>query len=223
MLKRIFVVTLCLTGVAFGQTRSSNGGRASIIAKPSVSGTNASAEGNAEPFLQTSEKREFRLLATNKTSTMEKEMNEAANAGFRFEATMGGETSFGGSEVVVIMSRDPSSQKERYRYRLQATSKTSTMQKELQQAGNGGFEYKGQSVYSSTFGGKEVVVILERDLEAPLMQWEYKLLATKKTSTMQKELNEAGAEGFAFVGVTVGETAIGGREVVSILRRPASK
>jgi hypothetical protein len=223
MLIRIFAVALCLTGVALGQTGSSNGGRANIIAPPSVSGRNASAEANAQPFLQTSEKREFRLLATNKTSTMEKEMNEAANAGFRFEGTMGGETSFGGSEVVVIMSRDPSSQKERYRYKLLATSKTSTMQKELQQSGNAGFEYKGQSVYSSTFGGKEVVVILERDLEARLMQWEYKLLATKKTSTMQKELSEAGAEGFAFVGVTVGETAIGGREVVSILRRPAAK
>ena len=222
MLKRIFVVTLCLTGGALGQTGSSNGGRA-IVATPGVSGTRASAEANAQPFLQTTERREFRLLATNKTSTMEKEMNEAANAGFRFEGTMGGETSFGGSEVVVIMSRDLSSQKERYRYKLLATSKTSTMQRELQQAGNAGFEYKGQSVYSSTFGGKEVVVILERDLEARLMHWEYKLLATKKTSTMQKELNEAGVSGFAFVGVTVGETAIGGREVVSILRRPAAK
>jgi len=40
---------------------------------------------------------------------------------------------------------------------------------------------------------------------------------------MQKELNEAGAEGYIFVGVTVGETLIGGKEVVSILRRPALK
>jgi hypothetical protein len=154
---------------------------------------------------------------------MQKEMNAAADAGFHFEGTMGGDTSFGGSEVVVIMSRDLSVQKKRYEYRLLATSKTSTMQKELQEAGNAGFEFKGQSVYSSTFGGKEVVVILERDIEAESAQWEYKLLATKKTSTMQKELNEAGAEGFIFVGVTVGDTLMGGKEVVSILRRPALK
>ena len=223
MFKRIFVVTLFLTGVALGQTGSTNGGRGNIIATERVSGTIASAEANSQPSFQAAEKREFRLLATNKTSTMEKEMNEAANAGFRFEGTMGGETSFGGSEVVVIMSRDPSAQKKRYEYKLLATSKTSTMQKELQQAGNAGFEFKGQSVYSSTFGGKEVVVILERDSEAKPMQWDYKLLATKKTSTMQKELNEAGAEGYTFVGVTVGETLIGGKEVVSILRRPALK
>lgn len=214
MLTRIIVIALCLTGVAFGQTDSSR--RAGVIAT-------AKAAADAQPSAHVPSHREFRLLATNKTSTMQKEMNEAANAGYHFEGTMGGETSFGGSEVVVIMSRDAAAQRERYEYKLLATNKTSTMQKELQQAGNAGFEFKGQSVYSSTFGGKEVVVILERDSEAGLKQWEYKLLATKKTSTMQKELDEAGAEGFMFVGVTVGETAIGGKEVVSILRRPAAK
>jgi hypothetical protein len=222
MIKRIFVVTLCLSGVALGQTDSSASRGADVIATTRALAANAATQGDAQPDARAADKREFRLLATNKTSTMQKEMNEAADAGFHFEGTMGGETSFGGSEVVVIMSRDSASQKERYRYKLLATSKTSTMQKELQQAGDAGFEFKGQSVYSSTFGGKEVVVILERDSEARLMKWEYKLLATKKTSTMQKELNEAGAEGFTFVGVTVGETAIGGKEVVSILRRPAS-
>ncbi|MFL6213813.1 MAG: hypothetical protein ACJ74J_07935 [Blastocatellia bacterium] len=167
---------------------------------------------------------EYRLLATNKTSTMQKEMNQAADAGYRFGGVMGGETSFGGSEVVVIMYRDPAQEgKPKFEYKLLATSKTSTMQKELQQAGDAGFEYQGQSVFSSTFGGKEVVVILERDPEMKVALWEYKLLATKKTSTMDKELSEAGAAGYQFVGVTVGETAIGGKEVVCILRRPRAK
>ena len=80
--------------------------------------------------------RDYRVLATNKTSTMEKELNEAANAGYHFEATMGGESAYGGSEVIVIMAKDrtePSSG--RYVYKLLATNKTSTMQKELQEAG----------------------------------------------------------------------------------------
>lgn len=218
------VLVLCLTGsTAFGQADAlSNKGAPGALDYLARSATDLTVEAEKQPSGE-SERREFRLLATNKTSTMQKEMNDAANEGFRFEGTMGGETSFGGSEVVVIMSRDPAATKKRFEYRLLATSKTSTMQKELQQAGNAGFEFKGQSVYSSTFGGKEVVVILERDSEAKTMQWEYKLLATKKTSTMQKELNEAGAEGFVFVGVTVGDTAVGGREVVSILRRPSLK
>ena len=47
----------------------------------------------------------------------------------------------------------------------------------------------------------------------------YKVLATSKTSTMQKELQEAGDAGYAIVGMTVGQTAMGGNELVSITRR----
>lgn len=167
-----------------------------------------------------SNQQEYRVLATNKTSTMQKEMNEAADAGYRFGGVMGGETSFGGSEVVVVMSKSTTPEnKGRYEYRLLATSKTSTMQKEMQEAGDAGFEYRGQTVFKSTFGGKEVVSILERDRESKPDRFEYRLLATKKTSTMQKELMEAGGQGFAIVGLTVAETAIGGSEIVTIMRR----
>ena len=163
---------------------------------------------------------EYRVLSTTKTSTMQKEMQEAADAGFRFADVMGGSTAMGGSEVVVIMTKE--GQAGTYEYRLLATNKTSTMQKELQEAGDAGFEYKGQTAFKSAFGGKEVVTILERakDVKAP-PRYEYRLLATSKTSTMQKELGEAGDQGFEFVGVTVAKTLIGGDEVVSILRRKA--
>lgn len=164
---------------------------------------------------------EYRVLATNRTSTMEREMNEAADAGFRVDAVMGGETAFGGSEGVVIMSRqigdEPSAS--RYQYRLLATNRTSTMQREIQEAGDSGFEYVGQTIFSSTFGGQEVAVVLERDVEADHPQYEYLLLATSRTSTMQEELQESGANSYALVGMTVNETAFGGNEVVAILRR----
>jgi len=162
---------------------------------------------------------EYRVLATNKTSTMEKEMRDAAAAGFRFGGTMGGETAFGGNEVVVVMTR-AGGPAQRYEYRLLATTKTSTMQRELEEAAAGGFQYRGQSVFSSMFGGKEVVVILERDREATSKdRWEYRLLATSKTSTMQRELSDNGAQGFEFVGMTVASTAMGGSELVTITRR----
>lgn len=162
---------------------------------------------------------EYRVLATNKTSTMEQEMRAAAAAGFRFGGTMGGDTAFGGNEVVVLMTKAGSAA-QRYEYRLLATSKTSTMQRELQEAAAAGFEYRGQSVFSSMFGGREVVVILERDREATSKtRWEYRLLATSKTSTMQRELSEIGASGYEYVGMTVGSTAMGGSELVTITRR----
>lgn len=171
--------------------------------------------------VETSAQVQYKLIATKKTSTAEKEINEAADAGFRFEGVSGGNTAFGGSEVVVIMSKLADAEaKGRYQYKLLATSKTSTMQKELQQAGDNGFEYRGQTVYESFFGGDEVIVILEKDKTAAIVKYEYKLLATSKTSTMQKEISAAGQEGFSFVGLTTGKTAFGGSEVIAILRRP---
>ncbi|MDX2033309.1 MAG: hypothetical protein SF339_21725 [Blastocatellia bacterium] len=166
---------------------------------------------------------EYRLLATNKTSTMEKEMNQAAAQGFRFEGTMGGETAAGGNEIVVIMSRRAGGGNNgRYDYRLLATRKTSTMTKELNQAGAEGFLYTGQSIYDTAFGGREVVVILERT-DSRKVAYEYQLLATNRTSTQEKELNGAGRDGFLFCGITVANTSFGGREVVSILRREIVK
>ncbi len=164
---------------------------------------------------------QYVLLATNKTSTMSKEINQLAKDGYRFAGVMGGETAFGGKETVVIMERPLGTPaRDRFHYQLLATNKTSTMQKELQQFGDEGYEYKGQTVFESTFGGQEVVCILERDRDLKEVQrFEYKLLATKKTSTTQKELTEVAAQGFQFVGITVAETAFGGKEVVTITRR----
>lgn len=167
---------------------------------------------------------EYRVLATKKTSTMEKELNAAGTEGFRFEGIMGGNTEWGGSEAVAVISRERGVEKRvSFEYKLMATSKTSTMQKEMQQAADQGFSYRGQTVFDTAFGGKEVVVIMERDRDAKPERHEYKLLATSKTSTMQKELTEAGEAGFQFVGMTVAETAFGGKELVTILRRSSNK
>jgi hypothetical protein len=166
---------------------------------------------------------EHRVLATNKTSTMEKELNEAAEAGFQFQSVMGGDSAFGGKEVVVVMSRPDQRSAGRFAYKLLATSKTSTMQKEMQEAADAGFNYRGQTVFGSTFGGDEVVVILERDKDAPARKSQYKLLATSKTSTLQKELQDVGNLGYELVGMTISKTAIGGKELVAILRRSQSK
>jgi hypothetical protein len=161
---------------------------------------------------------EYRVLATNKTSTMEKELNDAAEAGFRFQAIMGGETATGGNEAVAVMSRTGKSNG-RFAYKLLATSRTSTMEKELQAAAAAGFEYRAQTVFKSTFGGDEVACVLERDKDARPAGSQYRLIATTKTSTLQKELLAAGADGYEIMGMTIGKTAIGGKELVAIVRR----
>jgi hypothetical protein len=173
-------------------------------------------------FAQADHPSEFRVLATSKTSTMEKELNDAGEAGFRFHAVMGGDTAVGGNEVVTIVVRNGES-KPRFSYKLLATTKTSTMEKELQEAGDAGYQYRGQTVFKSAFGGEEVVCILERDKDADVRTFHYKLLATTKTSTLQKELQEAGAAGYELLGMTVAKTAIGGKELVAITRRAGSR
>ena len=163
---------------------------------------------------------DYRLLATSKTGTMEKEMNQAADAGFVFGSVMGGESSIGGKEVIIVMMKSSDSKSSRKAYTLLATSKTGTLQKELQQAGDDGFQYCGQTVFESAFGGREVAIILERNQsEVKAKRIEYKLLATSKTSSMEKELKQAGDAGFKFLGVVVGKTALGGKEIISILQK----
>jgi hypothetical protein len=160
---------------------------------------------------------DYKTLATSKTSTMEKEMNEAAQAGFVFMSVMGGETAFGGKEVLVVMGRSASPKQ--MAYKLIAANKTSTLEREMQESAQEGFEYKGQTVFESAFGGREVSVIMERDKAVAPRNSVYKLIATSKTSTMQKELADSGGEGYQLLGMTVSKTAFGGNEVVCILRR----
>lgn len=162
---------------------------------------------------------EYKVLATSRTSTMEKELNEAAAQGFQFHVAMGGETAGGGKEVVVIMKREAGTPR-RFAYKLLATNRTSTMQKELQAASEEGFDYRSQTVFDSLFGGREVVCILERDRDVvgPSV-WDYRLVATSRTSTLQKEIQQTAAEGYEVLGMTVGQTLTGGRELIAITRK----
>lgn len=114
----------------------------------------------AAPAARAQSKVEYKVLSTTKTSTMQKEMQEAAAAGFRFSDVMGGSTALGGSEVVVIMTK--AAAPGTFEYRLLSTSKTSTMEKELSEAGDLGFEFVGVTVAKTLIGGDEVVSILRR-------------------------------------------------------------
>ena len=178
-----------------------------LVAAPQSDTIEASAEAGPE----------HRVLATNRTSTMQHELNQAAAEGHRIETVMGGDTAFGGKEVVAIVSQRQAPG--RYAYQLLATLKTSTMQQEIQRAAAAGFHHHDQTAFRTAFGGEEVVVILERDNDATPPPIEYLLLATSRTSTLQSELDAATRMGYEVVGMTVGETSLGGKELVAITRR----
>ena len=139
----------------------------------------------------------YKLLATTRTSTMQKEINETAAQGYRI--LVGAPTS--GSEMAMFLSLD-GTVKEPYQYKLLATTRTGTMQKELNETSDQGFRLIPSTMIAKKglLGGIEIVMILERP---PVVKrrYEYKLLATSRTSTLQKEVTEATEAGYVIVGM----------------------
>ncbi len=139
----------------------------------------------------------YLLLATSRTKTMQKELDEAVGAGYRI--ITGSPTS--GSEMALILEKI-AAPPDVYQYELVATSKTSTMQKELDEAAARGFRLLPSTMISKsqTFGGVEIVVVLEKEPRSE-ENYKYLLLATTKTSTLQKEMSEAISQGWKVVGM----------------------
>ena len=140
---------------------------------------------------------QYKLLATMRTSTMQKEMDEMSAQGYRI--LVGSPTS--GSEMAVFLSKDGTVAAP-YKYKLLATTRTGTMQKELNEAAANGFRLIPSTMIAKKgmLMGVEIVMILE---QPPTVEknYEYKLLATNLTSTLQKEVTETLAAGFKIVGM----------------------
>ena len=139
----------------------------------------------------------FLLLATTKTGTMEDELDEAAAAGYRILA--GSPTS--GDEMVLILEK-VATPPDVFEYQLLATTRTGTMQEEILEAAGRGFRIVPSTMISKSqmFGGDEIVLVMEKAPNSTVT-YEYRLLATNRTSTMQEEMDQAMVEGFVVVGL----------------------
>ena len=140
---------------------------------------------------------------------MEEELEEAAAAGYR--VVTGSPTS--GTEMALVLEK-VATPPDTYQYLLLATTRTGTMQRELYEAAAEGFRLLPDTMISKSqmFGGDEIVVIMER---APNSNntYEYMLLATSFTSTLQAEMAQAIDNGFEVVGM------VSRGELVLILER----
>ena len=165
---------------------------------------------------------DYRVAATSRTGTMERELNHYAREGFYLTSVMGGETEIGGNELVAILERAPGVDVSGYDYLVLATSRTSTMDREMRDAARRGFVFAGLTVYNSAFGGDEVVVVMERNIDFQDAVCDYSLLATNRTSTMEDELVHYADKGFRVIDMAVASTAFGGQEVVVITERCVS-
>lgn len=140
---------------------------------------------------------QYLLLSTNKTSTMQKELDEAAGLGFRI---MMGVSNCGQMEMVLFLERVAEGPNV-YKYKLVATNKTSTMDKELNEVAKEGFRLMPQTLMAKeNMLTKEIVGVMEKPPKSN-KRYEYKLLATSLTGTLQKEVKQAEADGYSLVGM----------------------
>ena len=166
-----------------------------ILALPFILLTAVSAV--AQSKLKIDPENRYLLLATVKTSTMQKELNEASAQGFRIVSAA---SSCGQSEMVLFLERVTQGP-DTYKYRLLATSRTSTMEKELNQAAQEGYRLLPRTITAKEgFLSNEIVAVLEMAPKST-KRYEYKLLATSRTSTLQKEVAQSEADGFVLVGL----------------------
>jgi hypothetical protein len=141
----------------------------------------------------------YLLLATLRTGTMQKEMNEAAAKGYRLVAASRTES----AEVLVVLERAQGA----YEYHLIATRRTGTLQKEVTDAAERGFRVVPRAVTTKRQLGStsqndegELLIVMEKGPDTP-PGLSYKVLATSRTGTMQKEMSETAAAGYELIAV----------------------
>jgi len=147
----------------------------------------------------------YLLLATERTGTMQEEINQATSRGYRVIAASRTE----GTEVIVVMQQAAGT----YQYRLLATTRTGTLEKELNEAAEAGYRVVPRAVTTKRGGGTtsrllgnprgdegELLVLMEKGPDGNEGAL-YQVLATSRTGTLQKEISAAAGRGFQLLAL----------------------
>ena len=147
----------------------------------------------------------YLVLSTKRIQTMEKELDEVAAQGFR--VLYGAPTAQLDMALLLTRVQEPSA--EPYRYRILATSRNKTMEKELNEGARDGYRLLPRTiVYKEGFFTAEMVMVMERAPKSN-KSYEYKLVRATKETKLHKKIDEAGAQGFVPITmVIIGEHVI---------------
>jgi hypothetical protein len=105
-------------------------------------------------------------------------------------------------------------------YQILSTSRTFTMEKELNQVAASGYRFVKVTNTPNIFGGKELVVVTVRDLDnAALDTRHYKVLSAGRSSSLQKKVQAAAREGYEYLEQTTMPNIFGGTDLVVILEK----
>jgi len=160
---------------------------------------------------------QYKVLATRRVSTIEKEFTQALAEGWEFRGLMS-EFNFEdmmmmafthvGSETFMVLERESGEVKRRFEYRLLSAQRKKTIQQELDQAVAEGYIPLAMAGGQDTSGamvllGPKIVlnIVLSRSIESPDAdkgRYEYRILGAAKVKTMETEMNQAAKEGFRY-------------------------
>ena len=129
------------------------------------------------------------LLATERTATMQREIDNAAAKGFRAFGASPNDS----SEVIVLLEKS----NDKYQYRLLAATRVGTLQREISDAAGDGYHIVPRAV---TRKGDELLVLMEKGPDGQARS-QYQVLATELTGTLQKEITRASNDGFDLIAV----------------------
>jgi len=147
----------------------------------------------------------YLVLSTKRIQTMEKELDEVAAKGFR--VLYGGPTeSF---DMALFLQRTQAADQPTYAYRILATTRKKTMEKELNEGARGGFRLLPRTViFKEGFFTAEMLMVMERAPQTD-KNYEYKLVSATKETKLHKKIDAAMAEGFVpLTLITLGEHII---------------
>jgi hypothetical protein len=159
----------------------------------------------AQDKVKVDEDQNYLVLSTKRIQTMEKELEEVARKGFR--VMYGAPTqSF---DMAILLQRASEAKDEPYGYKILATSRNKTMQKELNEFASEGYRLLPRTIVSKQgLFTSELLMIMERDPRVK-NNYEYKLVTGGKETKLHKKIDEAMAEGFVPVTmVTIGDHVV---------------
>ncbi len=152
-------------------------------------------------FAQSCGQVEYQIIATTKAATLEKELNEAAKQGFRFEQAS---QAFGISTLTVLLLR-PLGVTTDQLYEYKALSADNLIKQKQDLLANG-FVYRASFIHSglSLFAINRSIspfLLWERAIGVPPPSQDYELMVEKDERKWPELLAQAKARGFSPVGV----------------------
>lgn len=141
--------------------------------------------------VKTAADQNYLILSTKRIQTMEKELGEAAAKGFR--VLYGAPTvTF---DMALFLERLEQAEKP-YTYKVLATSRNKTMEKELNEQAAQGFRILPRTIiFKQGLLTGEMVTIMEREADSKVA-YEYKLVEAGKENKLQSKIDAARAAGF---------------------------